>query len=71
MIDRLSQQDLFCILGRESWGRPESRGRLLGAWSREGTLNVGQGGWSLGVLGRGSRESLLTRGVLGGQQNCH
>ena len=38
MIDRLSQQDLFCILGRESWGRPESRGRLLGAWSREREL---------------------------------
>ena len=38
MIDKLSQQDLFCILGRESWGRPESWGRLLRAWSREGEL---------------------------------
>lgn len=30
------------------------------AWSRVGTLDVGQSGWSLGVLGRGPRELLLT-----------
>lgn len=41
MIDKLSQQDLFCILGRESQGRLELRGRLLGAWSRERELCLG------------------------------
>ena len=63
MIDKLSQQGLFCILGREGQGRLELRGRLLGAWSREGGAMFGlPGGWGKEAVI--AKYLTLTRGLL-------